>query len=232
MNNLKISASVLNANLTALGCELKRAEDAGTDMIHLDVMDGRFVENFTFGNVIVKAIDDVCALPLDVHLMTEDPARFIKPFAEAGADYITIHAETGETASQMSGGKYVQSVEHNLRTIRALGKKAGVSINPETPVSIIFPYLALCDLVLIMSVHPGKGEQTFLDSIVPKICAVRNEVVRRQLDVRISVDGGINDRTAMKAAVAGADMLVVGSYLFKGGDMAEKIAGLHNIPVI
>jgi ribulose-phosphate 3-epimerase len=236
-NNMKIpngpiiSASLLNADLTNLGCELTRAAEAGADMIHLDVMDGRFVDNFTFGNVMAQAIDNVCDLPMDVHLMTMNPARFIRPFADAGADYITIHAETDEKTGEI-GGKYAQSVEHNLRTIHALGKKAGVSVNPETPVSVVFPYLALCDLVLIMSVHPGKGGQAFLDSILPKICAVKNEIVRRQLDIRISVDGGVNEETGMKAAIAGADMLVVGSCLFKSDNMREQVAKLHNIPII
>lgn len=209
--NVKISASVLNADLANLEKEISRAESCGADLLHLDVMDGVFTDSITFGDYVVKNLRRHSRLPFDVHLMVSDPTNLIPLFKDAGADMITIHEESScDTASC-------------LKTIRRLGIKAGISVNPETAVEKIFPYLPLCDLVLIMSVKPGAGGQTFKADSYEKIKAVRAEADRLGISVDISVDGGVNPETLPLVYEAGVTIAVVGTFLFKAEDINEAM---------
>ena len=211
-----ISASVLNADLANLERELIRAEESGADMIHLDVMDGVFTESITFGDYVVASLRGYSRLPFDTHLMVYDPSRLISLFAGAGSDAITIHEESH------------CDVGACLKQIRALGKRSGISINPETPVERVFPYLELCDSVLIMSVKPGAGGQKFKEDSLIKIKAVRDEANRLSLPLDISVDGGINPSNAPFIFEAGANVAVVGSYLFKSDDMKKAVDSIRS----
>jgi ribulose-phosphate 3-epimerase len=210
-----ISASILNADLANLEHELRRAEDSGADMIHIDVMDGVFTESITFGDYVVKNLRQHSLLPFDTHLMVNDPTKLIPLFADAGSDIITIHEESK------------CDIINCLKLIRSLGKKAGISLNPETDIKRIFPYLPLCDLVLIMSVKPGAGGQAFMENAPMKIKAVREEADRLNLKVDISVDGGINDETAARVFDAGANIAVVGTYLLNSDDYVGAILAIR-----
>jgi ribulose-phosphate 3-epimerase len=197
---IKIAASILAADFTRLGEQVREVEEAGIDLIHIDAMDGRFVPNLTMGPLIVEAIRRVSSLPLDVHLMVEEPIKHIAAFASAGASILTVHAEA------------CPHLHRDLESIHKLGVKAGVSINPGTPVEAITEVLPVVDLVLIMTVDPGFGGQPFLSMVMPKLARIR-----RLLDTanfRLSVDGGINSSTAPVAASAGATILVAGSAIF------------------
>ena len=205
--DIKISASVLNADLANLQRELGRAGDCGADMLHLDIMDGVFTESITFGDYVVEKLRPHSRLPFDVHLMVTDPTRLIPLFSAAGADMLTIHEESD------------CDVAACLKEIRALGLKAGLSINPDTPAERVFPYLPLCDLVLIMSVNPGAGGQAFLEASLDKIKAVRNEADRLGMPLDISVDGGLNPETVPLIYSSGASIAVVGTYLFNADDI-------------
>ncbi|MDR2558490.1 MAG: ribulose-phosphate 3-epimerase [Oscillospiraceae bacterium] len=213
-----ISSSILNSDLANLEQELRRAEDAGADMIHIDVMDGVFTDSITFGDYVVGNLRPHAAIPFDTHLMVNDPTKLIPLFAKAGSDIITIHEESR------------CDVAACLKLIRGLGKKAGISINPETDVKRVFPYLELCDTVLIMSVKPGAGGQAFQNESINKIKAVRSEADRLGLKLDISVDGGINDKTAALIFEAGANIAVVGTFLLGSDDyigamLSIRIAG-------
>jgi ribulose-phosphate 3-epimerase len=210
-----ISASILNADLANLEHELRRAEDAGADMIHIDVMDGVFTRSITFGDYVVRKLRLHSRLPFDTHLMVNDPTGLIPLFADAGSDVITIHEESR------------CDIAACLKDIRALGKKAGISMNPETDVTRVFPYLEFCDMVLIMSVKPGAGGQTFMESTPMKIKAVRDEADRRGLKLSISVDGGINDETAGLVFGAGANVAVVGTYLLNSDDYIGALLSIR-----
>ena len=208
-----IAPSILSADFARLGEEILAVEAAGADWIHVDVMDGHFVPNLTLGAPIVRCLRPVTSLPIDVHLMIEKPERYIKDFAAAGADYITIHVEATD------------QVEATLRQIRALNVKPGITLRPRTPVQEIFPYLPLVDLVLVMTVEPGFGGQSFMVDQVPKITALRQELARLGSLALIEVDGGINTETAHQ--VVEADVLVAGNFVFKN-DYAKAIRALKD----
>jgi ribulose-phosphate 3-epimerase len=209
--SLLISASILNADLANLERELKRAQAAGADMIHLDVMDGVFTDSITFGDYVVAKLRAHTSLPLDTHLMVKTPLKLIPLFVKAGSDIITIHEESDCDTAEC------------LKLIRTFGVKAGLSVNPETDVERVLPYLPLCDMVLIMSVKPGAGGQAFKNEAVSKIKAVRAEAERLSLSLDIEVDGGITPETAPLVFGAGANIAVVGSYLLRAENMGEAM---------
>jgi len=205
---LRISPSILSADFARLGEEVAAVTQAGADYIHVDVMDGHFVPNITIGPQVVKALRPHSDLPFDVHLMIAPVDPFIVAFAEAGADIITVHPEAGP------------HLHRTLQLIKAQGKKAGVSLNPATPVEVLDPILEDLDLVLIMSVNPGFGGQSFIPSALPKIEAVRKRIDAVGKPIDLEVDGGINEETARQAIDAGADVLVAGTATFRGGPSA------------
>jgi len=214
--NTIVSASILSADLCNLERDIKRAEESGCDYIHFDVMDGIFVNNISYGIPVLKSVSKVAYVTLDVHLMIVEPIRYVKQFAEAGADIITFHCESGSDCSE------------TIDLIHSFGKKAGISVKPNTPVSEIYPYLDKTDMVLVMTVEPGFGGQGFISKTLGKIAEVRDEITRRGLDIHIQVDGGINDKTSAKVKKAGADVLVAGSYIFGAEDMKKAIELLKN----
>lgn len=209
---IKISPSILSSDYGNLSSELKRMEACGADMLHIDVMDGHFVPNITLGAPIVKCIRKSSTLPFDVHLMISDPYKYIPDFVNAGSDIITFHAEADS------------DIEKTIDLILASGKKAGLSVKPKTPVEAVYPYLDKLSMVLVMTVEPGFGSQSFMEDMMPKVSAVRSEIDRRGLDVDIQVDGGINKDTISIAAKAGANVFVSGNAIFSSDDAEKTIA--------
>lgn len=212
-----VAPSILSADFLRLGEEVRAADAAGADWIHVDVMDGRFVPNLSFGPLVVEAVRRATAKPVDVHLMIVEPERSLEEFARVGADHIVVHAEPGATGH----------LHRTLSAIRDLGKRAGAALNPATPIALIENVLHLCDLVLVMTVNPGFAGQRFLPEVLPKIRALARLCEERGLAPRITVDGGINGETAGPAAAAGANALVAGSAIFETRDYARAIAEIR-----
>ena len=215
---MKVAPSLLSCDFAKMGEEVVRVDQAGADLIHLDVMDGHFVPNITIGPGIVSAVRPFTKLPFDVHLMIDDPLDYIDAFANAGADIITFHIEARSDPLA------------TIEKIRQKGIKAGLVIKPQTPVEAVFPYLDQLYMVLVMTVEPGFGGQSFMPDMMPKVTALKNECKKRELDVLIEVDGGISEKTVGAAAAAGADICVSGTGVFKAKDMKEAIRFLQDPP--
>lgn len=212
---IKIAPSILSADFSILKEEVQDVERGGADYIHVDVMDGHFVPNITIGPLIVEALRPVTALPLDVHLMIEQPDKYIQSFAKAGADIITVHVEA------------CAHLHRTVHLIKEQGVKAGVALNPATPVEMIKPILPHIDLLLLMTVNPGFGGQSFIPSVLPKIEEVTDFIKKEQLQVEIQVDGGVNKETAAQCVEAGATVLVAGSYIYNESDRKKMIEQLR-----
>jgi ribulose-phosphate 3-epimerase len=208
-----IAPSILAADFARLGDEIRAVEAAGAEVIHVDVMDGHFVPNLTMGPAIVASIRKITKLPLDCHLMIEDPEKYIGPFAKAGADWISVHQEVCDLAKV-------------LPAIRALGCKAGCVINPPTPAEAILPFLALADFVLVMSVNPGFAGQKMIDACIGKVAVIRRYLDEHHLTTKIEVDGGIAAHNSARVIAAGADVMVAGAAVFDAEDYEAAIAAL------
>ncbi|PMC38393.1 ribulose-phosphate 3-epimerase [Bacillus sp. UMB0899] len=211
---IKIAPSILSADFAKLGEEIKDVENGGADYIHVDVMDGHFVPNITIGPLIVEAIRPVTKLPLDVHLMIEKPDLYIKEFVKAGADIITVHVEA------------CTHLHRTLQLIKSEGVKAGVVLNPHTPVESIVHVLDNIDMVLFMTVNPGFGGQTFIPQVLPKIKQLSDLIKEKQLAIDIEVDGGVNEETAKLCVEAGANVLVAGSFIYNNPNRQQAIESL------
>jgi ribulose-phosphate 3-epimerase len=206
MKNIQISPSILSADFSQLGSEIKRLEEGGADMIHVDVMDGHFVPNLTIGPPVIKALRKQCSLKFDVHLMISPVHKYIDAYADAGADIITIHPEA------------TNNLENSIKKIKEKNKKVGVSLNPETKIDLIIDLLDQIDLVLIMSVNPGFGGQKFMPEVLDKIKELKKIREQKKLDFDIEIDGGINFDNYKSAIDAGANILVSGTTVFKSND--------------
>ncbi|MGN0818963.1 MAG: ribulose-phosphate 3-epimerase [Christensenellaceae bacterium] len=217
MQSIKIAPSILSADFSKMGEEVKKLEECGADIIHCDVMDGVFVPNITFGIKMVADVRKITKLPLDCHLMIVNPEKYVEAFAKAGADYITVHYEaTGEKTSEV------------LKLIRSFGVKCGVVINPDTCAEKIKDVVSLCDMVLVMSVFPGFGGQKFIPTSVDELKKVRSYIDESNPSCRLEIDGGVTEENVSVVKSAGADTIVAGSTVFKASDMAKTIYNLKN----
>ena len=212
-NNM-IAPSILSADFARLGEEIEAVAKAGADVIHLDVMDGHFVPNLTFGPPIIKAVRKICDLPFDVHLMIENPDKYLEAYADAGADWITVHVET------------CTHLHRTIHRIKELGKKAGAVLNPATPLSTLDYILEDVDLVMLMSVNPGFGGQSFIPSTLDKTRALKARIDERGLNVGIEIDGGVSPKTISAIAGAGANIFVAGSAVFGAPDYGRAISAM------
>lgn len=213
---VKISPSLLSADFNNLAASVRAVEKAGADYLHVDVMDGRFVPNITFGPVVYKSIRQITALPLDVHLMILEPEKYIKDWIDVGANIISVHVES------------TAHIDRALSLIRSFGAKPSVVVNPATPIEWVFPVLSIVDQVLVMSVNPGFSGQTFIPYTLEKVRALRKEIDQRKLTVDIQVDGGVTESNAKALIDAGVDVLVAGSAVFQSKDMAATIKALKS----
>jgi ribulose-phosphate 3-epimerase len=213
----KIAPSILSADFARLGEEVKMLEQIGADYVHVDVMDGQFVPNITIGPLVVAAIRPVTSLPLDVHLMIQRPSAYVEAFAKAGADIITVHAETDPHLHRL------------IEQIKATGAKAGVSLNPSTPLSVLDEILPYIDMVLIMTVNPGFGGQSFIPTMLDKIRRLRDRIDALGLDIDIEVDGGISAKNIAEVSAAGANVFVAGSAVFNAPDPAQAVAEMKRL---
>ncbi len=213
MSDIKISPSILSADFSKLGSEIQNLEKAKADLIHIDVMDGHFVPNITIGPEVISKLRKYTSLPFDVHLMISPVDNFIKDFAEAGADIITIHPEA------------TSDLVNSIKKIKSYTKKVGISLNPETSIDRVLPFLNIIDLVLIMSVNPGFGGQKFMKNSLEKIKILKKEIDSKKLKTQIEIDGGINFENAKLAKEAGVNIIVSGTTIFKenGGDLKKNI---------
>ena len=211
-----ISPSVLASDFSRLAEEVNSIEKAGADLVHIDVMDGMFVPNITLGAPVIRCLKGKTTLPFDVHLMINEPIRYIDDFADAGADIITFHVEATD------------DVQKTIDKIHSCGCKAALSVRPGTPAEAVFPYIEQLYMVLVMTVEPGFGGQSFMPDMMPKIKKIKDEAEKRNPQLHIQVDGGIDDKTVSTAAEYGADVFVAGSYIFKAADRKAAIETLKN----
>jgi len=209
-SKILIAPSILAANFAELGNEIIRVEKAGADLIHVDIMDGHFVPNLTIGPPVVQALRKITKLPFDVHLMLTNPKSFVKSFADAGADSITFHVECSD------------NIEDTIREIRSFGCSAGLSLKPKTPAEKIIPYLDKIDLVLVMTVEPGFGGQSFMADMMPKTRTIRDAIIRLNKKIHLEVDGGIDGKSIFTVAEAGANMIVAGTSVFRAPEGAAE----------
>lgn len=217
-NEIKIAPSILSADFAAMGAAVEKLEKCGADMIHCDVMDGTFVPKITFGGDMIAAVRGHTLLPLDVHLMVVNPQNQVRSFAEAGANIITVHRE--------ACGENIKNV---LRLIKNCGARAGVVINPDTPLKEVYDCLELCDLLLVMSVYPGLGGQKFIERVLPKVEEARRIFDAQGVSKDIEIDGGITEANVRRIKDAGANVIVAGSTVFNAPDMAKTIANLRTL---
>lgn len=216
---IKVAPSILSADFVNLERDIRKLKECGADYVHIDVMDGLFVPNISIGIPVVSAIRKITDLTLDVHLMIQQPIRYVEQFCDAGADILTIHAEADT----------VENNQKALRMIREKGVRAAVSIKPGTPISALEPYVDLMDMILVMTVEPGFGGQKFMEDMMEKVRALRKLMDVRMSGVELEVDGGVNLDTGKICVDAGANVLVAGSALFKAPDTAAFIDGLHKL---
>ena len=218
MRRIKIAPSILSADFSKMGEEVKDLEANGADVVHCDVMDGVFVNNITFGIKMVEDLRKRTSLPLDCHLMIVHPEKYVERFVKAGADIVTVHAETCR-----------ETLKDTLALIRAAGAKCGAVINPDTPVSAVEKVIPLCDMVLVMSVFPGFGGQKFIADVLDKVREIREIIRKNNLSCDVEIDGGINAETVKLAKAAGANVIVAGSGVFKAENRAAAIEALRNL---
>ena len=213
---IKVSPSILSADFVNLERDIRALTPDGADYVHIDVMDGNFVPNISIGIPVVAAIRKITQLPLDVHLMIDRPIRYVERFCQAGADILTIHIEADTEENTLEA----------LRKIRACGVKSAISVKPKTPAEAVLPYLSLCDLILVMTVEPGFGGQSFMADMMPKVAKIREYITERRPGCELEVDGGVNGQTAKLCTAAGADVLVAGSAFFKAADKQAFVRSL------